>query len=56
MDVWIKNFLPSIKSGEFLENKKLKSEIMKGNVPMCYRGEMWAQLIGNKLRINCLVF
>jgi len=29
---------------------------MKGNVPMCYRGEMWQQLIGNGLRINCLVF
>lgn len=29
---------------------------MKGNVPMCYRGQLWAGLIGNEARINAQVF
>lgn len=29
---------------------------MKGNVPMCYRGEVWASMIGNELRLNSQVF
>jgi len=54
LDQWIKNFLPAIKSGEqvYKKNSKILTEIMKGNVPMCYRGEMWASMIGNELRIN----
>lgn len=58
LDQWIKNFLPSIKSGEhvFRKNSKLQNEIMRGNVPMCYRGEIWANMIGNDLRINSQVF
>ena len=58
LDQWIKNFLPHIKSGElsYKKNNKLVSEIMKGNVPMCYRGEIWAGMIGNELRINSHIF
>ena len=58
LDQWIKNFLPHIKSGElsYKKNSKLVSEIMKGNVPMCYRGEIWAGMIGNELRINSHIF
>lgn len=29
---------------------------MKGTVPMCYRGQLWAGLIGNETRINAQVF
>jgi len=29
---------------------------MKGNVPMCYRGEIWQNMIGNELRINSQVY
>lgn len=43
LDQWIKNILPSLKSGDqvYKKNNKLINEIMKGNVPMCYRGEIW---------------
>lgn len=58
LDQWIKSYLPLIKSGEpaYKKNSKLVSEITKGNVPMCYRGEMWAGMIGNELRINSHIF
>jgi len=52
LDLWLKTYIPIVNQGEHLTNKKIKSEIMKGNVPMCYRGQLWAGLIGNESRIN----
>lgn len=58
LDLWIKSLLPVIKSGDqhYKKNSKVISEIMKANVPMCYRGELWQAMIGNDLRINSQIF
>ena len=49
LDQWQKNFITN-------KDKRLKQEILKGAVPMSLRGELWAELIGNELRINSMMF
>lgn len=56
LDNWIKVLLPMIQNNDFANNKKLKYEIMRGTVPMCYRGQLWAQLIGNQEKINLQIY
>jgi len=56
MDQWLKIYLPLVQSQEHLRNAKLKSEIMKGAIPMSFRGQLWSAFIGNDLRINSQVF
>ena len=56
MDQWLKVYLPLVQSQEHQKNTKLKSEIMKGAIPMSFRGQLWSAFIGNDLRINSQVF
>lgn len=52
LDSWIKVYLPAVRAGEIYNNPRLKQKIVKGQMPMVFRGEVWKEMIGNDLKLN----
>lgn len=52
LDSWVKVYLPAARAGHIYTNTKLKSKIVKGEMPMVFRGEVWKIMIGNDLKLN----
>ena len=56
IDQWFKVYIPLIKEGgDIKKHKKLKAEIING-IPVPLRGQVWLNLVGNKLRISSFLY